>query len=412
MCLVGDAGPVGFGGYLRRQPVFGGVSSVVPPMRYSHLLPSPELTIPALLKCQLPETSTTKASFDDNEADAAGYFDNDPPNLFDVPAIIKIPRPPTAIVNRLASHIDPDICELEEREIPTPKSVRCAHLNQDRSVRLPLRVIALWQDLAAVEEARNGWEKVMTFLEKAEFIDDTAQPVLALLNQVVWSAKTAGFSPAGRTHISHLPALVRQYWLSDEQMNLSIEILGSEIQKHRGARIEVQSTWLYAKLREVWPNNTMYASGKPFAWMRKRGKRMVSGGLEVIGLMINLDRRHWVAAVVNIPAQEILFGDSLGGKIPSQVRDVLKWWTKHHTGHDFAIGPLPIGAQKDGVSCALYAWNALASYLLPGIHRVLTNESDLLALRLYLLKRALEIHVQSVSQYLSGFRTHTEVCHR
>ena len=45
--------------------------------------------------------------------------------------------------------------------------------------------------------------------------------------------------------------------------------------------------------------------------------------------------------------------------------EALIWWTHHHTGRHFMVANLPITRQRDGHSCGILAWNAIATYLFP-----------------------------------------------
>ena len=98
-------------------------------------------------------------------------------------------------------------------------------------------------------------------------------------------------------------------------------------------------------------------------------------------------------AVVDFEASKILYGDSMGGAIDEDVEEVLTWWTYHHTGVTFMKTYLPITHQRDGFSCGLLAWNALAAYLLPNIHSLI-NASDVAEEQLKMFLRVIEQHNQ------------------
>jgi hypothetical protein len=46
-------------------------------------------------------------------------------------------------------------------------------------------------------------------------------------------------------------------------------------------------------------------------------------------------------------------------------------WTCYHTGKNFTKSYLPITRQRDGYSCGILAWNAIAAYLLPDFHTLI-----------------------------------------
>ena len=62
------------------------------------------------------------------------------------------------------------------------------------------------------------------------------------------------------------------------------------------------------------------------------GHSLATGASNQLGLLINLERTHWVAAVVNVMVDVIWYGDSLDKGIPESVKDMLGWWTRFHTG--------------------------------------------------------------------------------
>jgi hypothetical protein len=94
---------------------------------------------------------------------------------------------------------------------------------------------------------------------------------------------------------------------------------------------------------------------------------------------------------VDFKASKILYGDSMGGAIDEDIEEILTWWTYHHTGVTFTKSYLPITRQRDGFSCGLLAWNALAAYLLPNIHSLI-NASDVAKGRLEMFLRVIEQH--------------------
>ena len=55
----------------------------------------------------------------------------------------------------------------------------------------------------------------------------------------------------------------------------------------------------------------------------------------------------------------------MGETIDEDVETALTWWIQQHTGRQFTKSYFPITRQRDGYSCGILAWNALAVFLLP-----------------------------------------------
>ena len=129
------------------------------------------------------------------------------------------------------------------------------------------------------------------------------------------------------------------------------------------------------------------------AWIRRKSQDFATGVYDVFATIVNINSNHWVPIVVDFRASKILYGDSMGGVIDEKIEEILTWWTYHHTGVTFTKTYLPITRQRDGFSCGLLAWNALATYLLPHIHS-LFNALDMAKERLKIFLQVIEQHDQ------------------
>ncbi|KAF9523624.1 hypothetical protein CPB83DRAFT_742704, partial [Crepidotus variabilis] len=83
-----------------------------------------------------------------------------------------------------------------------------------------------------------------------------------------------------------------------------------------------------------------------------------------LGGVVNVRESHWVAFVISIEEQLILYGDSLSLSDDTVV-NALSWWISIHCEELFTVQQLPIGLQSDGISCGLFAVNALSHYFFP-----------------------------------------------
>lgn len=79
---------------------------------------------------------------------------------------------------------------------------------------------------------------------------------------------------------------------------------------------------------------------------------------------------HWVSVVIDFQQLKILYGDSLGGKLPKAECQAFERWMKQLIKHStrFPVdgkithGPLPTGHQPDFYSCGLFALNAISHH--------------------------------------------------
>jgi len=137
--------------------------------------------------------------------------------------------------------------------------------------------------------------------------------------------------------------------------------------------VAVEGTWFFDKIKEGEKNPDEYGTHKSFRWPHQQGHALITGIREQIGFLINLNRNHWVAVVLDFTSSTIWYGDSLAleNKIPNDISCVLDWWTHFHSGHIFEHKPLPISMQRDGHSCSLLLWNALVVFFSAGKHTLL-----------------------------------------
>jgi Ulp1 family protease len=121
--------------------------------------------------------------------------------------------------------------------------------------------------------------------------------------------------------------------------------------------------------------DNQYATAENYNWIRKKGQELGTGILDKLATIVNIGGNHWVAVVIDFQSSQILYGDSLGGTITVEIETVLIWWIHHHTGQQFTTNRLPITRQRDGYSCGIMAWNAVAMNVLPKNYVLIKSES-------------------------------------
>ena len=111
--------------------------------------------------------------------------------------------------------------------------------------------------------------------------------------------------------------------------------------------------------------------------------------------LANIGGNHWIALILDFKASRILYGDSMGGTIDEGIEEALNWWISQHMGTQFTTSYLPITRQRDGHSCGILVWKALAAYLFPARYS-LADGGAVGDERLKMLLRVLDRHNEKV----------------
>ncbi|KAF8877791.1 hypothetical protein BD779DRAFT_1448283 [Infundibulicybe gibba] len=185
-----------------------------------------------------------------------------------------------------------------------------------------------------------------------------------VIESLFWSGSVSGFRL--KIDKSHLASYLTTDWLTDEHESLMLEVLQRNIATLAiPGHIEIHDVWFYPLLENAHADLMEdYASGKSYRWLREVGNKAASHGSRVVTIT-NVDDNHWIVIVVDFGAQKIRVGDSMGGMMSKEMRDVFDWWTTFHSNQKFGLTNLPITVQQDSHSCGMLAWNALAHFLLP-----------------------------------------------
>ncbi|KAF8235774.1 hypothetical protein L208DRAFT_1422280 [Tricholoma matsutake] len=161
--------------------------------------------------------------------------------------------------------------------------------------------------------------------------------------------KIQGFSTSVGTE--YLAAYATIEWLNNEHMTHMLDLL----------RCDVIWQGLSQRVEK-------YTSHRSYRWICGQGQALGMGAHKQLVSIRNVGKNHWIALVMDFTQGTVFYGDSLGKKISDNLHEVLDWWTHLHTGNLFDYCDLPITYQQDNYSCGLLAWNALAVFLLEGMH--------------------------------------------
>jgi Ulp1 family protease len=255
---------------------------------------------------------------------------------------------------------------------------------------------------AEKEMARCRGKSTETESHRKQCTNDTKGFVSQVQNTLAcisWAGDIKGFSASIST--VHLTTYLTCEWFTDEHENQMLYLLQQEVSRvRREDGISVCNTFFMKRLinlqqDEDGPNH--YATGANYAWLREKGQELATGDLDMLVMIANIGSNHWVAIVVDFKSSNILYGDSMGGTIDNEIEKALTWWIHHHTRKHFTKCYLPITHQRDGHSCGILAWAALAHFLFPGTY-LLVDAGLLTNKRLRMFIQVSDHHNEKVSK--------------
>ncbi|KAH9955393.1 hypothetical protein BGW80DRAFT_1188781, partial [Lactifluus volemus] len=264
--------------------------------------------------------------------------------------------------------------------------------------------LSYWVQVFHLRPLKKKWLDAEESLQKQSHSKQRTDDTKGLVSQVQnalacisWAGDIKGFSASIST--VHLTTYLTREWLTDEHENQMLYLLRQEVSRgRREDGISVCDTFFMKRLIDLQqdadgPNH--YATRANYAWLREKGQELATGVLDMLVTIANIGSNHWVAVVIDFKSSNILYGDSMGGTIDDDIEKALTWWIHHHTGKHFTKGYLPITRQRDGYSCGILAWAALARFLFPGTYvpvdaGLLANE------RLRMFLRVLDHHNENV----------------
>jgi Ulp1 protease family, C-terminal catalytic domain len=361
-------------------------STKVPAEIWAKIIPSRNLSVSDLQNFPLPELAISKSLA--LPQPLQNILSRLPPNITDVEEIILLPTPSEALLKSL----------LKCPEIRQSQSFICEHLwHGGTQLRIPLWTIGYWLEVLRIHPIKLLWasaQRNLDFIQKELLADnsmDLIKQVSSVLSKLSWKDNIKGF-PA-QIPPEHLTSYLTQEWLSDEHENQMLHLLQKELAlRHPKSNTNITTTYFFQILSELYRAGT-YDALEGASWIRRKSQDFATGVYDVFATIVNINSNHWVPIVVDFKASKILYGNSIGGVIDEGIEEILTWWTYHHTGVTFTKTYLPITRQRDGFSCGLLAWNALATYLLPDIHS-LFNALDMAKERLKIFLQVIEQHDQ------------------
>lgn len=358
----------------------------IPHEVFDKIIPNQSLSILSFLRFPFPAVALARG----NSLPTISDLDPTTTNLNE---ITTFPIPSREVVNQLLD---------SSEDLDHSHSVICSHVQED--IRLPLWILSYWTKISAIRPCRDLWSLAEENLQILKVSKQRTNDTVGLTNQVLtalsctpWSGNIQGFSSS--ITIDHLTTYLSKKWFSDEHENQMLYLLRQELNRSLpSSNSDILETYFFRQLAESYKHDT-YAIQKNTSWLRKKGQELANSIYDRLFTIINIADEYWVAVVVDFELSEILYGDSMGGTIDDGVDEVLTWWTHHHTGHSFMKGYLPTTRQRDGFSCGILAWNALAAHALPGRYSLMDAAS--------VADERLRMFLEIVKRHNTKVRTYT-----
>jgi hypothetical protein len=359
----------------------------IPPEIWVKIIPSQNLSVSELQNFPLPEIDILKSP---SPQPLHFFLSHLTPNITDPKEITLLPTPSEALLKSV----------LKCPEIKQSQSFICEHLRHDGrpGLRVPLWTIEYWLEVLRIYPIKHLWVSAQrNVMQKEKILTDSdngmdlIKQVFSVLSKLSWKENMKGFPV--QIPPEHLTSYLTEGWLSDEHENQMLHLLQEELTLRRpenNTNITTTGTYFFQILSQLYRDGT-YDALEGAAWVRRKSQEFATGVYDIFATIVNINNNHWVPILVDFRASKILYGDSMGGAIDEGVEEILTWWTYHHTGVIFTKTYLPTTRQRDGFSCGLLAWNALATYLLPDIHSLI-DASDVAKERLKMFLRVVEQH--------------------
>jgi hypothetical protein len=256
-------------------------------------------------------------------------------------------------------------------------------------IRLPVWVFSYWAEIGHAVHFQKKWRIALTWVQKhsvSPMAKELCSPVLLGLSSVSWS-QVGGYT------CDIIPLFAdssRESYLTSFHIDHIISQTKAEFEKSLGPHMT--NCHIFATVDHIEAIIRFYgnvrAGKRGHLWdkLMMAENSIIRGEVNTLGDVIHLPE-HWVSVVVDFQQQQILYGDSLGQKIPRREYHALEHWIKHLVNRSsklpvsdkITVHQLPTGHQEDASSCGLFALNAITHHYLK--HPLLDSGPIILACR-------------------------------
>jgi hypothetical protein len=369
----------------------------IPPALHKALFPTPRCTVSQLRLFQFPIRSALQT---DMASSLSEFWSLQSPIILDmahVSELRSLPIPPSVTLDKLVA----------DKNHSTATSIFYAHLPASNPAKFrpyPRWILSYWVELTRLHKFAQGpWLRAESWINsqscRFRSLSDLrlVSSTQLLFGILPWSGYTCAFSDP--EPITKFANYLSSGWLATSHIEQQLELFAAKITRETPlSPFKIVSPVFLNKLVQIHRCTEDYNSeraGTRHIWAV--GEELASDVHHRTTLcgIFNVDNSHWVTVIVDTKECCILYGDSLGGW-NCEVLDALQWWIEFHVHGKFKHRQLMIGQQTDGVSCALFAVNALVHFVSPSCP--LISQADVVTQRLQWFIDACTYDLNTVSQ--------------
>ena len=262
--------------------------------------------------------------------------------------------------------------------------------------KFPIWAFDYWPEIGRAVGYHSDWKKALVWLRGFSELESTrekCEQIMAGLSHFSWNG--------GKCNVHDMVSILSNSWLSDVHIDHALKKISGCYKHHYGD--EVSKSYVFISVMDLTSISNAYMSGKPSGdtsmkinALREIENKIIKGNVHSIAGVLHLPG-HWTSLIIEFGSPRIIFGDSLGNKMPPPQARSFKQWISHmlHRSErniltsDIPILPLETSIQRDSNSCGLFAVNAIGHHYLPWDFPLLG--SDILSLVQYRMEIALEL---------------------
>lgn len=243
-----------------------------------------------------------------------------------------------------------------------------------KPVILPVWIFDYWREMGRVLDIWKQWKVALTWVKGYSTLpqaSELSQRLLLGLSSFSWShgaAYTKDITPLLLD--SSMDSFLNSFYIDHVmgQIRVQYEAQYGIIQANRHIFATVDNL---SSIIEFYGSVHKKKEGYLWTALMVIENKIVTGEADSFGGVMHLPL-HWVSIVIDFQQQKILYGDSLGNKIPKRTLQACERWMSQLFKRSSTItlegkiihGQLPTGTQLDGASCGLFALNFIAHHYL------------------------------------------------
>ena len=361
------------------------------PFNAELVLPGKSLTVTELLRYEFPNLFVTRCG----GANTRTWLDLAPHDI-DPALLLSCAIPRWETVKQLLS----DVRGLT----PAPQS-----LNRDAVVpgetlpnHLPIWVLSFWDRLLEAHDACLSWRRcddwVNTPSVGSQGLTVTTELGVLLRDRIAWHGYLTGKRRDRR--VKDIFDLLSNNLLDTGQINDLLELIERRLAETPGGRAtsyliaptELATLILYSHKSHM--DRTYQMQFIQRSVEEQLIQRRHSVVVSIAWVPVGSDG-HWIAYIVDPLTSTISHGDSLGQRIPVELKAALQWWLcglrekMELPRHLPSFERISVTSQDDGFSCGILSTNSLLHHLLP--HQFPLVARDKISIKRYRIERTVEI---------------------